>query len=94
MTIVARSNRVPAEEALAEDLPWLTWLPEHERLQCVRELLAHLRARADTGEFLPYARTRRSWRSTALVWSDPEIARDLADPFDGSGGQLVDGAEC
>ncbi|GGS81503.1 hypothetical protein GCM10010176_026370 [Nonomuraea spiralis] len=42
----------------------------HERLQCVREFLAHL-----------------------LAWSDPEIARDLADPFDGSGGQSVDGAE-
>ncbi|MFI6637827.1 hypothetical protein ACIBI7_53880 [Nonomuraea fuscirosea] len=93
MTIVARSNRVLAEEALAEDLPWLTWLPEHERMQCVRELLAHLLAGADTGELLPYARARRSWTSTALAWSDPEIARDLADPFDGSGGQSVDGAE-
>ncbi|MEV0306051.1 hypothetical protein [Nonomuraea fuscirosea] len=93
MTIVARSNRVLAEEALAEDLPWLTWLPEHERLQCVRELLAHLLAGADTGELLPYARARRSWTSTALAWSDPEIARDLTDPFDGGGGQPIDGAE-
>ncbi|MEV0161298.1 hypothetical protein B0I32_110184 [Nonomuraea fuscirosea] len=93
MTIVVRSNRVLAEEALAEDLPWLTWLPEHERLQCVRELLAHLLAGADTGELLPYARARRSWTSTALAWSDPEIARDLTDPFDGSGGQPIDGAE-
>lgn len=93
MTIVARSNRVLAEEALAEDLPWLTWLPENERLQCVRELLAHLLAGADTGELLPYARARRSWTSTALAWSDPEIARDLVNPFDGSGGQSVDGAE-
>ncbi|GAA1021312.1 hypothetical protein Aple_060000 [Acrocarpospora pleiomorpha] len=91
MTIVARANRALAEEALAEDLPWLTWLPENERPQCVRELLAHLLAGADTGELMPYARARRSWTSTALAWSNPEIARDLLDPFDGTGGQSIDG---
>ncbi|GAA1614794.1 hypothetical protein GCM10009733_008740 [Nonomuraea maheshkhaliensis] len=50
-------------------------------------------AGADTGELLHCARARRSWKSTALAWSDPEIARDLAGPFDGSGGQSVDGPE-
>ncbi|ACY96100.1 MULTISPECIES: hypothetical protein [Thermomonospora] len=90
MTIVARANRVLAEKALAEDLPWLVWLPEGERRQCVRELLAHLLAGADTGELLPYARARRSWMSTALAWSDPETARVLSDPFDGTGGRPLD----
>ncbi|MBA9002925.1 hypothetical protein [Thermomonospora cellulosilytica] len=90
MSIVARANRALAEEALAEDLPWLTWLPEQERLQCVRELLAHLLAGADTGELLPYARARRSWTSTALAWSDPETVRVLSDPFDGTGGRPID----
>ncbi|GAA0979532.1 hypothetical protein GCM10009555_044510 [Acrocarpospora macrocephala] len=93
MTIVARANQALAEEALAEDLPWLTWLPENERPQCVRELLAHLLAGADTGELMPYARARRSWTSTALAWSNPEVARELLNPFDGTGGQRIDGGE-
>ncbi|GAB1817871.1 hypothetical protein [Herbidospora sp. RD11066] len=93
MAIVARANQALAEEALSEDLPWLAWLPESERLQCVRELLAHLLAGADTGELLPYARARKSWTATALVWSDPETARELAHPFDGSGGRIIHGAE-
>jgi hypothetical protein len=39
---------MPAEEALADELPWLRWLPEEERRLCIRELLADLRAGAET----------------------------------------------
>ncbi|MFC5752593.1 hypothetical protein [Actinomadura rugatobispora] len=85
MAIVARANRELAEEALAQDLPWLTWLPEAEGPQCVRELLDHLVAGADTGELLPYARAKRSWKSTAIAWSDPETARALRRPLPGDG---------
>ncbi|QYC39100.1 hypothetical protein Nocox_07375 [Nonomuraea coxensis DSM 45129] len=70
---------------LAEELPWLTWLPDAERHECVRELLAHLMAGADTGELLPFARALTSWRSTAVIWSDPQLARDLHGPFPGDG---------
>lgn len=85
LAIVARRNRVLAEEVLAEELPWLTWLPETERRDCVNELLDHLLAGADTGELLPFGRTLASWRSTAVVWSDPQLARELQGPFPGDG---------
>ncbi|KAB8197744.1 hypothetical protein FH608_004270 [Nonomuraea phyllanthi] len=85
LATVARRNASLAEEVLAEELPWLTWLPETERHQCVRELLDHLIAGADTGEFLPFARSLISWRSTAVVWSDPRLARELQGPFSGDG---------
>ncbi|MEV5553399.1 hypothetical protein AB0L44_07050 [Nonomuraea wenchangensis] len=68
--------------SLAEEL---TWLPDAERHECVRELLAHLMAGADTGELLPFARALTSWRSTAMVWSDPRLADDLHGPFPGDG---------
>lgn len=85
LAILARRHREPAEEALAEELPWLTWLPEEERLTCVRELLADLMAGADTGLLIPFARNLASWRSTAEAWSDPELARELLGPFEGDG---------
>ena len=42
LAILARRNGDLAEEVLAEELPWITWLPETERHICVRELLANL----------------------------------------------------
>jgi hypothetical protein len=85
LAILARRHRDLAEEALAEELPWLTWLPVEERLICVRELLADLVAGADTGLLIPFARNLASWRSTAETWSDPQLARDLQGPFEGDG---------
>jgi hypothetical protein len=85
LAILARRHRDLAEEALAEELPWLTWLPADERLTCVRELLADLVAGADTGLLVPFARNLASWRSTAEVWSDPRLVRELQGPFDGDG---------
>jgi hypothetical protein len=49
LAILARRHRDLAEEALAEELPWLTWLPAEERPSCVRELLGDLLAGAETG---------------------------------------------
>jgi len=89
LAILARRHRDLAEELLAEELPWLTWLPASERLACVQELLADLVAGADTGLLLPFARNLASWRSTAQVWSDPQLARELQGPFDGEG-PLID----
>ncbi|MEU0564539.1 hypothetical protein ABZ297_03935 [Nonomuraea sp. NPDC005983] len=85
LAIVARRNSDLAEEVLTEELPWVTWLPDTERHECVRELLGHLIAGADTGELLPFGRALASWRSTAIVWSDPQLARELQGPFTGDG---------
>ncbi len=85
LALLARRQREFAEELLAEELPWLTWLPATERLTCVHELLADLVAGADTGLFTPFARNLASWRSTAEVWSDPKLARELQGPFEGDG---------
>lgn len=85
LAVLARRHPELAEEALAEELPWLTWLPAEERPLCVRELLADLLAGADTGLLIPFARNLASWRSTAEVWSDPELARQLRGPFRGDG---------
>ncbi|WP_431926642.1 hypothetical protein [Nonomuraea jabiensis] len=89
LAIVARRNSALAEEVLAEELPWLTWLPETERHECVRELLGNLMAGADTGELLPFGRSLTSWRSTAVIWSDPRLAGELQGPFAGDGPEVA-----
>jgi hypothetical protein len=85
IAMLARRDQALAEELLAEELPWLTWLPSTERSTCVQELLADLVAGADTGLLTPFARNLISWRSTAEAWSDPRLARELQGPFDGDG---------
>jgi hypothetical protein len=88
LAILARRHRNLAEEALAEELPWLAWLPVDERPACVAELLSDLLAGADTGLLLPFVRNLASWRSTAEAWSDPHLAHDLQGPFAGDGPAL------
>jgi PHD/YefM family antitoxin component YafN of YafNO toxin-antitoxin module len=88
LAILARRDPDTAEELLAGELPWLHWLPENERGACVRELLADLVAGADTGLLLPFARNLASWRTTAEVWSDPQLAHELQGPFPGDGSAL------
>jgi hypothetical protein len=85
LATLARRDRALAEELLAEELTWLTWLPPAERLACVAELLTDLVAGTDTGLLTPFARNLVSWRSTAEAWSDPHLARQLQGPFEGDG---------
>lgn len=73
------------EEILTEQLPWLHWLPPDEREDCVKDLLAHLLAGADTDSLLPFAHALAAWRSTAEVWSDPELVERLRSDLPGDG---------
>jgi PHD/YefM family antitoxin component YafN of YafNO toxin-antitoxin module len=82
LSIIARANRSLAEEVFADELPWLKWLPAEARPECVTELLDDLLAGADTGLLVPFARALREWKSTAEIYSDPELARRLRGPFD------------
>jgi hypothetical protein len=69
----------------APSVPWLHWLPDDERWSCINELVLELDAGAATGNLEPFARSLRAWRSTAEVWSDPELARRLSLGFGGDG---------
>lgn len=82
MRLVAGANRGLAEEVFAEELPWLTWLPKDARAEAVAEILDQLLAGADTGQFMPFARALREWKSTAEIHSDPALLRRLSGPFD------------
>lgn len=82
---LVKHDRSLAENILTEQLPWLHWLPPDERDDCVKDLLAHLAAGAETDSLMPFARALAAWRSTAEVWSDPELAERLNTEFVGDG---------
>ncbi len=82
---LVKYDRSLAEDILAEQLPWLHWLPPDERDDCMKDLLAHLAAGADTDSLMPFARALAAWQSTAEVWSDPELAERLSTDFSGTG---------
>jgi len=74
---------------LRRELPWLRWLPDDEQQECVNELLGELAAGAETGVLEPFAHALAAWRSTAEVWSDPELARRLQGAFEGDGDEIA-----
>jgi hypothetical protein len=74
-----------ADEVMQASVSWLHWLPDDERRSCINELVLELEAGAATGNLEPFAGALRAWRSTAEVWSDPELARRLSRGFAGDG---------
>jgi hypothetical protein len=74
---LARSRPDLAGEALTESLPWMKWLPVAEKAACLQELLGDLRAGAETAELRPFFLSLAAWQSTAVAWSDPELAETL-----------------
>lgn len=77
-----------AEETMSVAVPWLHWLPVGERRDCIADLVRELDAGASTGNFEPFARSLVAWKSTAEVWSDPELAKQLSAAFPGDGSAI------
>jgi hypothetical protein len=74
---------------LAEQLPWVRWLPKGELADCLAEILSQLAAGAETGTFEPFSRAVTQWAHTAEVWADPELAKRLTSPFAGDGPEIL-----
>ena len=63
--------------SLDETYPWSVLLPPDVRDTFTRELVQMLRACAALGRFGAYADLLASWRATAEVYGDPDLARRL-----------------
>ena len=48
---MAKTNPGILKEGLAEELPWLTWMPPEEQLGCLSDIITQLAAGAKTGTF-------------------------------------------
>ncbi len=85
---LANQDRELLSDLLVDQLPWLRWLPEPDRTECVRELVDDLAASVDTDNFIRFHQDLVAWRNTAEVWSDPARAEQLAGPFGEHGGEV------
>ena len=70
---------------LDEVYPWAALLPADVRGSFTREVIGMLRACAALGRFGVYTDLLDSWRATAEVYADPELARRLTGPVKLSG---------
>lgn len=85
---LAVSHREIVRDSLADALPWVEWLPESERRDCLDELLTDLAASVAVGDFTRFHRDVVAWRDTARVWSDPDLAEQLTSEFSGEHGRV------
>ena len=82
---LAKNDAALAARLLAEQLPWLAWMPRGEQEDCLADILTNLAAGAETGTFEPFARSLAEWAHTAEVWADPELAKRLSSGLPGEG---------
>ncbi len=86
---IARENPGILEGYFERELPWLHWLPDDDRALAVKEIFQEMLAGAETGLFAPFSQTLVEWRDTAMIWSDPELARRLASAHPGDGPEIT-----
>lgn len=68
--------------ALAQGLPWVELLPEHDRERFLAETAATLRACGSEGCFTALTDLMDEWRTTAAVWADLPLASALSQDID------------
>jgi hypothetical protein len=72
-------------EAVADEFPWTSFLPEDDRAEFVREFTLILTASGDVDNFTALGQLLHEWQATAEVRSDPRLAARLARPVAAEG---------
>lgn len=70
-----------ASEALLDEFPWISVLPKSDRAQFLMDFVQSFQASADLGQWSLLATTVREWKSTAVIYTDPELAQHLTQPL-------------
>lgn len=75
-------------EALPDAFPWVAFLSQDEVHEFVDELVVTIRAADSIDNPAPVAQVIESWRHTAEVLADPELAAVLTAPSDRDYGRV------
>lgn len=75
-------------DVVPEVFPWVAFLSHDELQQFVVELVATMKAADSIDNPAPVAQVIDTWRHTAEVLADPELAAVLSAPSDGDFGQV------
>jgi len=74
------SGRQAVYETMVSVFPWLRFLPDDARQDCVRDLVDVAVACASVHNFAAFQGKVASWQSTAEIYSDPALLAKLAGP--------------
>ncbi|MEU8815033.1 hypothetical protein [Actinoplanes sp. NPDC048796] len=80
--LLAHVSPETAAEALSDEFPWLSLLPPDAVPQFVVEFTKAARISADLGQWSVLADVLRGWKATAMVYTDPDLLRQLSGPVD------------
>jgi hypothetical protein len=88
--LMQRDGRVQelVTDVLPEVFPWVAFLSREEVQGFVAELVATMRAAESIDNPAPVVQVIESWRHTAEVLADPELAAALAAPSGGDHGAV------
>lgn len=65
-----------------EAFPWVRFLPPEAAREFLVEFMTTARAASDLGTVAPLAPVIAAWKSTAEIYSDPELRRKLSEPLE------------
>ncbi|MER6103512.1 hypothetical protein ABT115_14600 [Streptomyces sp. NPDC001832] len=71
-----------------EAFPWVRFLPDRAVREFLVEFMDTARAASDLGTVTPLAPVIASWKSTAEIYSDPELRAKLLEPLEGDFGPV------
>lgn len=77
-------------DVLPEAFPWVQFLPREDVERFVLDLVTTLRAAESLDNPAPVALVIESWRHTAEVYADPELAAALAAATDDDHGAVAE----
>lgn len=82
---VAVHNPALLEAALAEEFPWVEFLPAKDRKEFLGEFSRVVAATTEVDAHQPLTQLLREWRATAEVYADPRLAKRLGGSLSPSG---------
>ena len=80
---LARSHPDLVASALAAELPWLSWLPEDEEVECVKQMVVDLAAGASVKSYRAFFQHLIQWKHSAEIHADPELLAEITRPLTG-----------
>ncbi|WP_030427956.1 DUF6247 family protein [Allokutzneria albata] len=89
-------GRVPPDalaDALLEEFPWISVLPQADRREFVEDFVRAFRACAEMGRWSLLTETLHEWRTTAVIHTDPDLVRQLSEPLNDDFGPVHDPME-
>jgi hypothetical protein len=71
-------------ETLRDEYPWLNHLPADGQAEFMTDFVRAVQTASELERWSLLEQTIHGWRSTAEIYSDPELREDLARPLDGT----------